>query len=494
MTASRSATARALALAFTVLTLVPAVRQIWTLLSALRARFFFPLDHEWMESGHLYHAYRLLHGLPLYSDPARGFATFPYPPLYWVALAGSGAAFGLDYTTGRALSLACFAGTATVLAVTIIRHAPTRWLGAALALAALGGIAASYPLVGASYDLARSDSMALFFPVLAAALLPDAPLARGRALAVGLALTATLYTKQTGIFFVVWLLGFALVHDRRSGARLILFTAVPCAVLLAALCAVTGGWFWTWIFDMAGHGLRSRPEWSHALGDFLLHAPFVVAIPWLVAELYRRRALSPTAAKWAGMLAAAFAASMLPYMKTGGWLNVLGPFFVLSWPTTIVLACDLARANGTRSASSRALLWSALAITGMVSWLMRWDPAGYAPLARDWTNAAKIRAIVRDLDGQVVVTHVPFLAAREGKTCEQPNFQGFIDAENAGMHVGFVDALDRSGATYLIVASWPDPVHDFQGQLPPRFERVRELDFTLRALYPCSLSIWRRTR
>ena len=54
---------------------LPGAWQVWTLVRMLAARFAYPFDIEWMEGSHLYHAYRILHGLYLYGDPARGFAT-----------------------------------------------------------------------------------------------------------------------------------------------------------------------------------------------------------------------------------------------------------------------------------------------------------------------------------------------------------------------------------------------------------------------------------
>jgi hypothetical protein len=482
---------RAFAALAALVLLFPAARQIAWLAGVLRARFFFPLDHEWMESGHLYHAYRITHGLYLYGNPFRGFATFPYPPLYWIFLAATGSVFGLDYPTGRALSLACTIGTAAILAFTIVKHAPSRLTGLALAFAALGGIAAGYPLTGGAYDLARSDAMAIFFPVLAAALLPDdAELGRTRLFAVSAALTAAIYTKQTNVFYVVWIFALALRRDAKSGIRLFLVTVGACAALLAILCVLTDGWFFTWIVDMRNHGFRARPEWSAAIGDFFTHAPFLIAVPWLVLELRRRRALSPTAAKWTGMLVAGFFAAMLPFMKVGGWLNVLGPVFILSWPVTILLVCDLARAEGATSLRARGIFWGSLAIGGALCWLLTWEKGSLVPTAEDWTNAARLRSVIHDLDGEVVITHIPFAAVREGKTAPQESFQGAADAYNAGLGVDYVDTLEKSGARYLVVATMPG--NDFRPRLRPRFEHVRDLDFRVRALPTCDLSIWRR--
>src|SRR5450631_2113800 len=82
---------------------VPVVWHLRTFVTLMRARLTFPADIEWVEGNMLYHAHRLIHGQYIYGDPARGFGTLSYPPLYWATVGGVGRIFGLDYATGRAV-------------------------------------------------------------------------------------------------------------------------------------------------------------------------------------------------------------------------------------------------------------------------------------------------------------------------------------------------------------------------------------------------------
>jgi hypothetical protein len=95
----------------------------------------------------------------------------------------------------------------------------------------------------------------------------------------------------------------------------------------------------------------------------------------------------------------------------------------------------------------------------------------------------------------VVVTTSPFVAPREGKGDEQPMLQAFNDAEAAGIHTEYVDALNRSGARYIIttgrdIDAW------LPEYLPPRFEREKELDLRIQSLYSWDEAkpavLWRR--
>jgi hypothetical protein len=78
----------------------------------------------------------------------------------------------------------------------------------------------------------------------------------------------------------------------------------------------------------------------------------------------------------------------------------------------------------------------------------------------------------------VVFTTNPYLGVLEGKTNEQPPYQGYFDAESAGMRVDYADALDKSGADYLVVIAKPGE-HDYRGRLDAKFEHVRDVDATV---------------
>lgn len=479
---------RVLALALAVLAVLASARPLTALARALAARHGHPMDLEWMEGAHLYHAYRILHGLPLYVEPARGFATFPYPPAYWAVLAGAGAAVGLDYPLGRTVSLAAMLVVAMVLASVIVRRAPSRPLGAALAIAALGGVALSYPLTGGAFDLVRPDAVALAFPVLAAAALGDGQVSRIRAFATGALLMLAVYTKQTGVFFALPLLAFAFVRDRRTFWRVFAAAFGLGAVALVCFVVATRGVFLIWLFDQGEHGFRPAGDVSPALGAFLWHAPFLAILPWLVPDLARRGALAPETAKWLALLAGAFVASLLPFAKIGGWFNVLLPFFALGWPVVALVICDAVR--DLPEPRRDLALAGAFALATVLLATLPFDAAAVVPTAERRDAAARLIALVDELPGRVVVTTSPFLGAHAKKGDEQPTLQGFADAARAGMSVDYAAALDGSAADWIVVS--PAPELDYEPKLRERFELVRVVEFPVQWMPNQPVSLWRR--
>lgn len=327
----------------------PCAWHLRRLVESFQSRLTFAGDLEWMEGGNVYHAWRLLHGLPLYSAPSSGFAAFPYPPLYWAAIAGIGHFFGLSYAAARGVSIASLAGAAIVLGAVTVRNAPVRWAGLLLGIVAVAGIAAGYPVCAGAYDFARNDSMLTFLVVGAAALAGDGVLSSLRALGVALLLTAAIYTKQTALAYAVWIIAFSLVRGPRGGALLAAATVVATAVVFALLQAKSGGWFGTWMFDQRHHDMDFS-RWSLPLADLLRHAPFLLLLPSLVHALVRRRRLRPATAKWIGMLGVAIASTCVVYVKLASWVNLYVPALVLAWPVTAIVVGDWLRGVGPHRA------------------------------------------------------------------------------------------------------------------------------------------------
>jgi hypothetical protein len=335
--------------------------------------------------------------------------------------------------------------------------------------------------------------MAIFLPVLAAALTGDGHLRIGRAIGVALALTAAIYTKQTGIFFALWLFAFVATRDRRGALILIGATAAACGTVLVALCAATSGWFWTWMVDQARHDVKAS-AWALGVASMVIHAPFLLILPSLLFELRRRAWLRAATTKWVGLLGAGVLAAMLPFVKVGGWYNVLTPVCVLAWPATLMVIGDLARGLGPGAARATWAVCVPLATAGVILLLLKYDPSPFVPSEARFRDAARFADAVRGLDGPVVVTTSPFVPAREKKGDRQPVLQGYFDAVAAGMRVDYADALEKSGARWVITTGRLADTDAF-GEVERGFERVRELDVRIETLsdwdHPPPPTLWR---
>jgi len=459
---------------------LPAAFHIAALARVIASRFACPLDLEYLEGAHVYHAWRLSHGLGLYGDPSRGFATFPYPPLFWVAIQAAAACLGFNDQAGRAVSILSMIGILAVLGWVVLRSAPSRGLGVAMAVTALAGSCAGYAYCGGSYDLTRPDTMSMLLVILAAAIARDGLMPAPRAWATAVALAASVYTKQTGLVFAFWLIAFAFWRDWRGGLRLAWMTGLLCAATFFALEVLTRGWFGRWV-AYPGRQPLFPERLGSAMVILLWHAPFLPFLPVLVWWLWRRGALRPTTALWAGMLGAGVLASLLAGIKDLAWLNVWMPGVLLSWPVAFALIGDSLH-RPLDQGPRRAISWGALACGSVLLVCIRHDLSSFVPGHDRWEASERLDAIVRGLSGGVVVTTAPMVAVSAGNTLQQPILATYEDARNGGMRVDYVDALVGSGARWVITTDRYKGPRAPEARMARAFEREKTFDFDVHSL------------
>ncbi len=423
-------------------------------------RASYPMDLEWMEGGQLYHAYRLLHGLPLYGPCVDGFIPFTYPPVHALMVAGAGALFGLDYLVARLVGIGAFFFCCIVLCREVAKTSRTptgRWLMAALAA---GALAASYPYAGYWYDLIRVDSVFVALLFGGAALsLPPGPggtvrrrLSRSRIVVCAVVLCGAIFSKQTAVFFIPWIGLVALRRDWRSGLWLTGTVGAMSATLLGLLQWSSEGRFWTFMVTV-----MSRHEMIYAQTitnsrRLLLVQPYLVLIGFVVFWLWTRGRLRPRVAFWAGMLGTALVASLVTSSKTAAALNNLMTAMLLGGPVALMVFGEMLAAMPPRHLA-RWLSAAGLAIVGiMLLNEQTYRPDMFVPPADQWKRARAFNELVASLDGGVLVPAHTFIPIRNGHRNIQIHEQGYVDVLGAGAeNIDVVDCVAKLDARWLIL-------------------------------------------
>ena len=430
----------------------PAVEALITLVPVLASRLDYPMDIEWMEGGALLHAHRLLRGEPLYPSPAQGFIPYPYPPGHYIGLALLSLFRTLDYDLGRALSLGFLILACGMLVHELMLHYQRTDEALVASLLAIGLIAVGYPVVGGWYDIIRNDSMALGLVVAAAAILGDGRASRTRVIVSALLLTAAVYTKQTNALFALWLCAFQLLRSWPRGLWLASVTGVACALLFLYAQLTTGGWFMTYIIvNLARHAVVTERA-RDAMVLFFEYAPYVVAIPVLIVLVGLARSLRARTVKWVGMFFTALPASLLPFMKMGGFLNNLMPMIVLVAPTIFFLVADVLVAMRRRHWAPAVPFAFAVIMFAAAGQLIASKPLAvdFFRISREQRQAAlELNRIVSRLKGGVLIPSHPFLAVRNGEQTPQIHEMGYQDTLSAG-----TPGLDLGGFLARTPARW----------------------------------------
>ena len=393
---------------------------LWVSLSRIR----YPLDLEWMESGMMCHALRLLAGSGIYVPPSVDFIPHLYTPLYPALVALLGKLQGdVSYLAARIVSLLSFLGTLGI-GVWWVRREGGSLVAALLAMAIP---AATFAETGGFFDLARSDSLQLFLTVLGAALVYCA---EGRLLitiAAGVVLVAAFFAKQTAAPLCVGIALPLLLLDRRRAVVLGLVGLVGFALCSYLLNSTSDGWYWTYIFRLhqshqffTHRALIETPKTLLGIvGPSLLLCLWAALAQWN-GRLGERSGLGLWTLLWLGLCGVG--ASCLSFGTQWAHINayIPGVFF----PALAIGAAAgrlLSRpANGRQSSAGSAKLLRELLVLGLLSAsvllpLWRLSPAQHIPSRADWSAAGQLLSRLGAMPGEVLFPFHPFYPHLVGK-------------------------------------------------------------------------------
>jgi len=432
--------------AFWIVLAAPALWQIGLLIWAIGGRFGYPYDLEWMEGGVLHGAHRIAEGDGHYPPPSIDFIPFLYTPLYPGLLAVLGSVFGLSYQLGRAISVLALLGIgATVMTQAIAASPRNRYAGVAGGLLGLGLFAAAYPFVEGWYDLVRGDTM--FLCMITASIYAltrwarddEGPWAHVRIACIGATLGLSFFAKQTGILYVLAAGPLILVYNHRRAPA---FVGAAAFVGLGGtwlMQRTTGGWFWTYIYEIhQAHDWNKDRFWK-SFEHILLHfrgatAVIVVALCVVVACAVVRRTLPPAARAlllWSYLYAVSTVVGALAWGTEFAHFNAYMPALLhgaiaagLAVPA--MLACvhelvegDRRRPDGEPDVRRIAGAWAAAALCALVMgrdlYRAKWNPRHFIPTAGDRHAGDELIATIRALPGEVWVPSHPWYAHLAGK-------------------------------------------------------------------------------
>ena len=175
-----------------------------------------------------------------------------------------------------------------------------------------------------------------------------------------------------------------------------------------------------------------------------------MALPVVALLLLVGRALSARSALWTGSLLFAVPASLLPFAKSGGYLNNLMPILVLLGPVTMLLVVDISRIQWVPRNVVRVV--SIVCMIVFVA-LHKLNYQKYLPDARNRQAAANLNHLVRSLPGGVVAPYFAFLPARNGHTNPHWHRMVVLDAYYRGENMSETVALENSGARWVLLSS-----------------------------------------
>ena len=335
---------------------------------------------EWMEGASVLHAQRLWAGLPLYTAPQAAFIPFVYPPLSYLPMGlglilSGGALWGARLASVAALVLSAFALWRAGKHLSGSHHA---------GLLAAGLLGMGYGYTGGFSDLARVDA---FFCALSLCAV-ERLCARRYAQGLGLLALACMAKQHALLLLAAASLGVWTVRGRAALAG-VLGSWLGLAACVAALCAHSDGWFWTYcVVVPAGHGVVPSLLLSFLLVDLLVYLP----VPTTLCVYFVVARRDPRSRLLSLLWLAAVAASALGRAHPGGDDNVRLPAYALSALIAAHSFCDLL-------ATRRRWRWPLIGALAAQYVMLFQPPALYWPTQQTAQHFTQLKASLASCAG-----------------------------------------------------------------------------------------------
>ncbi len=297
------------------------LQPVYRFLDVASARIRYPFELEWMEGGIVDHIRVLLSGQALYREPSFDFTPFIYVPGYYYVSAVATKIVGLGLFAPRLVSLVSILGCFVLLGMWVYKESKN-FLAAVVAV---GLFAATYGQSEFWFDLARVDSLFLFF-LLAGYCLARFGMSNRHAVYCGILLACAALTKQVGLVLAVPALGFIALHAWKRGLWALGAFAVLLATTFGLLEATSHGWFSFYTFRIPAEHAVDWPRSS----SVLLEQFWTPVVPMMLSTMaivlgMAARARPLVWAFHAAWVLCAIGTSLSSILHTGGYPNVLMP-------------------------------------------------------------------------------------------------------------------------------------------------------------------------
>jgi len=380
-------------------------------LAIVAARIAYPFELEWMEGASLQQVQRILSGQPLYVAPTLDFIPLVYPPLYYYLSALTAAIIGGTFLPLRLVSFLASLGSCVVIYLLIRRESGNAFA----ALLGSGLYIATFRLSEAWFDLARIDSLFLFFLLAAIYLARFHSTPRGH-LAAGAALALAFLTKQTALFVALPIMIGALILHRRTALYLVGSAALLMLASTAALEVLHRGWYLYYTVHLPQqHTMATKMLLGFWTRD--ITAPFWPTL--LLALLYLGSLLRERRIKLAlfylavagGMVGVSWAGRL----NRGGFKNALLPAYAL---LCILFGLALAHvlAHLPKQTTRERMAEIAIYVLCVAQFLLLvYNPIRQIPTAQDRAAGWALVQTIRSLPGNVLIPYHPYLLTLAGK-------------------------------------------------------------------------------
>ena len=385
---------------------------IYLILAFFRIQYAFEL--EWMEGGLVDHVIRILSGQKLYVPPSLEFVPFIYTPLYFYLSAALSKIIGIGFLPLRLVSFISSLGCFFIIFLMVKGETGSNFSG----ILASSLFAATFRISGAWFDIARADSLFLFFLLAGLYLIKFRERAKPYILA-GALFSLSFLTKQIALLISLPIMVYCVLLNLRRSIYFIGTVVMIVGVSTYLLNYIHDGWYNYYVFDLPRHHSIAKSMFLNFWTKDII-APLSIA--WIMSIFYLFIQLLNSNRKnflfYFLMVICMLGGSWLSRLHPGGYLNVLFPAYAalsILFGLTTHKAFELIVAA---SANKRKLMEICLYLVCIIQFsILTYNPLVQIPTKKDLEAGRAFISAMAQLPGNILVASHGYLPSLAGKRC-----------------------------------------------------------------------------
>ncbi len=377
-------------------------------------RLQYPFELEWEEGGSVDHVRMILSDKNLYEKPSLEFIAYIYTPLYYYLSALLAMVTGVGFLPLRLVSfgssLGCF-----VLIFFIVKQETEDKFSAAVAA---GLFAATFKISGVWFDIARVDSLFLFFMLAALYVIRLSTSIKGHVLA-GVLISLSFLTKQTALVISLPIMLHYILFNRRHAPFFIGTVVGIIGASSLLLNNIYDGWYYHYVFHIPGKLYYFMPDRLSEYWTKDLMAPMHIACVMAISYLVFAKNSEPGKKNYlfylfaaAGMVGGAWSSRL----HGGGFDNVLFPAYAvisILFGLAINMIIDFIRFAPKDKRKPIEVFIYIICIIQFAC--LKYDFNAQIPTQKDREAGMAFIDIMKQIEGEIFVPTHPYIPMLAGK-------------------------------------------------------------------------------
>jgi 4-amino-4-deoxy-L-arabinose transferase-like glycosyltransferase len=376
-------------------------------------RIQYPFELEWMEGGSLHQVIRILSGQKLYVSPSLEFVPFIYTPLYFYVSALTSKIIGGGFIPLRLVSFIASLGCFLIIFLIVKQETKSSFF----AVLASCLFSAAFRISGAFFDIARVDSLFLFFLLTALYLIKFKDSPKSYILA-GVLVSLSFLTKQTALLLAAPIMLYCILSNWR---RSFFFIGTVCIIVVASTLAldyIHNGWYSYFVFKLpAQHSVNIRMFTRFWIADLINPLPIALAASIFYIYVQFSKSNKKNLLFYSIITVGVLGLSFMARLNTGGYPNALLPAYAVISILFGLAAHTAFQFIRPESIGKQKLVEISVYLVCTGQFLMLfYNPFRQIPTRDDLEAGRKLVSAIQQIKGDVLVpchAYLPVLAGKD---------------------------------------------------------------------------------